>query len=83
MRPWAAGCGSTLKTKRLEPKPLHGPKPRVDESGLRFVRRLVEQRPDATLNELAHAVSLLRGTTSDFVGSFGFRRRLLFLDESG
>lgn len=49
------------ETKRLEPKPLPGRAPRIDEAGLVLVRKLVEQRADATLDELAKAYGELCG----------------------
>jgi transposase len=41
------------ETQQLEPKPLPGRTPRIDEAGMAIVRRLVSERPDATVVELA------------------------------
>ena len=41
------------ETHQLEPKPLPGRVPRIPQDKLALVRELVQQRPDATVKELA------------------------------
>ena len=43
------------ETEALEPRPLPGRVPRIDEAGEALVLELVRSRPDATLAELAEA----------------------------
>ena len=49
------------ETNQLEPKPLPGRKPRIDEAGHALVRQLVSDRSDATLAELTEAYANVVG----------------------
>lgn len=52
------------ETGGLEPRPIGGGNPRaVDERGEAILRELVNERPDRTLKELAHALAA-RGVSS-------------------
>jgi transposase len=49
------------ETDQLAPKPLPGRTPRIDEAGQALVRRLVSERPDSTVTELAEAFGSVVG----------------------
>ena len=50
------------QTRSVEPKPHGGgQQPRLNEEGLRVVRALVKEDPDATLNELIERVEARHG----------------------
>lgn len=49
------------ETQQLAPKPLPGRTPRIDEFGQALVRKLVSERPDATIVELADAYASVVG----------------------